>query len=215
MSIAEIVAAVLSAQQQQASAVPIPALVPVPVTTPVSQPPPAAAEGLVPNFYEGTEEQCSICVSDFEHGENVLRLVCRHMYHRECWHNYMQSLNQSGARNSQCPNCRGAGTMVAAWRYIDPTLITQRMNGDEQAANELDMFAEQYEINTPRNSTPDTVSAPDTPLPVPTNTEPVSDNDTAAWEMVPTTTSLSTSAAATSTEQPLEAPNLFHTDTAC
>ena len=95
------------------------------------------------------------CVSAFEYGENVLRFVRRHMYHRECRHNYMQILNQSGARNCQCPSCRGAGTMVAAWQYIDPTLITQRLNGGERAATESDMFAEQYEISTPRSSTLD------------------------------------------------------------
>ena len=114
--------------------------------------------------------------------------------------------------------------MVAAWRYRDPTLITQRLNSVERAANELDMFAEQYEISTPRSSTPDTICAPDTPqAPAPANTEDTSlDSETAAWEMVtnlevtsmPTTTSPSASAAVAPTEQPLEAPGLFHKQTA-
>jgi hypothetical protein len=41
-------------------------------------------------------------------------------------------------------------------------LITRRLNGDEQAANYLDMFAEQYEISTPRSSSPGTICTPDT-----------------------------------------------------
>ena len=60
--------------------------------------------------------------------------------------------------------------MIANWRYIDPTLVTQRIPGQEQqAANELDMFAEHHEINTPREHTPvnnHTVHAPPPPQPV-------------------------------------------------
>ena len=113
--------------------------------------------------------------------------------------------------------------MISTWRYIDPTLVTQRLTGDEQAANELDMFAEQHEISTPRSGTPDTICGPDAHPPFAlTNTgHASSDSEAAAWEMVtslevnslPTTTSPSVSAAATSIGQPLEAPSLFHIQT--
>jgi hypothetical protein len=154
MSIEEIVAAVMATQQRLAATTPAPAS-PRGESAPVAANPPAEAEP-VPHFFEGTDEQCTICVSEFRHNEQVCRLVCRHMYHSDCWHAFMEAQNRSppGMRNHCCPNCRGAATMIANWRYIDPTLVTQRIPGQEQqAANELDMFAEHHEIDTPREHT--------------------------------------------------------------
>ena len=80
--------------------------------------------------------------------------------------------------------------MIANWRYIDPTVVTQCIPGQEQqAANQLELFAEHYEINTPRDNTPrynHTVHAPPPPQP----------------------------ALATQREEPpLEMPNLYHIQT--
>ena len=46
----------------------------------------------VPVIYEGMDETCSICQEEFQHGQRVCRLSCRHMFHSTCWvraqHNY-------------------------------------------------------------------------------------------------------------------------------
>ena len=33
-------------------------------------------------------------------------------------------------RRADCPNCRGAGIMMAVWRYVDSALLTQQVDGD-------------------------------------------------------------------------------------
>ena len=38
--------------------------------------------------YLGNNQQCSICLMDFEDGDIVVRLVCRHLYHSECSNDY-------------------------------------------------------------------------------------------------------------------------------
>ena len=80
--------------------------------------------------------------------------------------------------------------MIANWRYIDPTLVTQRIPGQEQqAANELELFAEHYEIDTPRENAPvnnHTVHAPPPPQPA---------------------------RATQGAEPPIEMPNLYHIQT--
>merc|ERR1712020_610928 len=75
----------------------------------------------VPVVFEGAETQCTICTEMFAHGDRVLRLSGRHMFHTHCWNNYWVNLQRQGARGTlNCPNCRGAGTIIAIWDYIDP-----------------------------------------------------------------------------------------------
>ncbi|GAX74855.1 hypothetical protein CEUSTIGMA_g2301.t1 [Chlamydomonas eustigma] len=45
--------------------------------------------------------QCSICICDFEEGEELRRLPCNHDYHKTCIDAWM-------AQHSTCPNCRRA-----------------------------------------------------------------------------------------------------------
>ncbi len=68
-----------------------------------------------PTRYEGDEDTCSICQLQFVHHDNVCRLPCRHVFHQTC-------IDEMIARDddSACPNCRGAATVIATWRYLAP-----------------------------------------------------------------------------------------------
>ncbi len=75
----------------------------------------------VPLIYDGMDDACVICMNDFHHNEMVCRLVCRHMFHAECWERNVAAQET----HVSCPICRGAGTLLSAWRYIDLETITQ------------------------------------------------------------------------------------------
>jgi len=51
-------------------------------------------------------------------GDPVLRLLCRHVFHIECWHDFLVS-----EEFPDCPNCRGAGRVIARWRFIAPPVV--------------------------------------------------------------------------------------------
>ena len=89
----------------------------------------------VPKIFEGLDEACSICVETFRHGERVCRLSCRHMFHAGCWESALRYTGASGItpRRLNCPNCRGAGTVIAVRPFIDETLVTQRLTSGSQA----------------------------------------------------------------------------------
>eukprot|EP00974_Lingulodinium_polyedra_P030866 2970485-Lingulodinium_polyedra.AAC.1 len=38
-----------------------------------------------PVFYEGADESCTLCLENFRHGDRVCRLMCRHVFHTDCW----------------------------------------------------------------------------------------------------------------------------------
>ena len=84
--------------------------------------------------------QCSICHDDFEDGERVCRLRCRHMFHSACWERVMSlagTPNEAAGGDTRfrddCPNCRGQGAIIAVWDYVDPDLLTQRTDfGDHR-----------------------------------------------------------------------------------
>lgn len=44
-------------------------------------------------------EKCTICLSEFEEGEDVRRLPCMHLFHIEC-------VDQWLSTNKKCPICR-------------------------------------------------------------------------------------------------------------
>ena len=73
-------------------------------------------------WYEGADDQCSICQAQFQHHEFVCRLPCRHMFHGSCWDNMRRVATANAPEGRRphfsCPNCRGDGDMMAAWRYI-------------------------------------------------------------------------------------------------
>ena len=77
-------------------------------------------------IFDGDNRTCTICQEEFEDGERV-RLRCRHIFHSECW---MSAMVKHGAPlesddDPDCPNCRGQGTIIALWNYIDPSLVTR------------------------------------------------------------------------------------------
>jgi hypothetical protein len=92
-------------------------------------------------MFDGSDDTCSICAEAFVHGEQVCRLVCRHVFHAGCWDNYLTATNRLNGTRADCPNCRGAGTLVAVWPFIGEHMITQeifRLNGQiMQTPNQL------------------------------------------------------------------------------
>ena len=66
-----------------------------------------AARAQEATTFEGLDTSCQICQSEYQRGEAVLRLACRHVYHRECWGRYMVSTarnrhSRPARRNSYC-----------------------------------------------------------------------------------------------------------------
>lgn len=113
-------------------------------------------------FYEGDDRQCAICTEDFVHGDRVCRLRCRHMFHASCWDRLISAANRPASvhpSRGDCPNCRGAGAMIAVWNYLSPDLITQDVPGLGRARNELDSYASHHNIGTPRSTLTD-IEAP-------------------------------------------------------
>jgi len=62
--------------------------------------------------FDGDGEQCVICVHDFLHGEDCVRLRCGHSFHHTCWANYRQHPHgrlvddMNVALRDKCPICR-------------------------------------------------------------------------------------------------------------
>ena len=107
---------------------------PTPPTTPFELP------EQVPVMYDGDQNYCSICLSNMMTGERVCRLICRHVFHSECWNDYMTRQNaipQWDARRPEatphpslrglCPNCRGPGNLTASWSHISLETLTQNV----------------------------------------------------------------------------------------
>jgi len=112
-------------------------------------PTPAVVAPAVPVIYEGMDESCSICQEAFNHGQRVCRLSCRHMFHAACWERAQHSHNATaGQPTLGCPNCRGAGTIIAVWDYIDPERVTQVIGG-LPAPNLLESSASFHSLVTP------------------------------------------------------------------
>ena len=92
------------------------------------------------------DDACSICQRSFEHGQRVCRLSCRHVFHADCWESQQRhditEANSGSSRYGprqqfECPNCRGAGTVIAIWHYIDESRVTQQVEG-QRAENLLE-----------------------------------------------------------------------------
>ena len=95
-----------------------------------------------PTVYDGLDYSCSICQDNFLHGDRVCRMPCRHIFHFVCWDSCVANrLQQQQERQQQqqqsttlnnpgnCPNCRGAGRVIAIWDYIESGADTQEVNG--------------------------------------------------------------------------------------
>ena len=61
----------------------------------------------------------------------MVRLVCRHMFHLNCWRSAcgmgpsVPEDRRARGHTVTCPNCRGRGHAIACWHWIDPAIITQ------------------------------------------------------------------------------------------
>ncbi|GAB4840226.1 hypothetical protein Ancab_020991 [Ancistrocladus abbreviatus] len=50
---------------------------------------------------EGAVDLCGVCLSEIEHGEDIRRLRCHHLFHKDCLHRWMST------GHTTCPLCRG------------------------------------------------------------------------------------------------------------
>ena len=67
------------------------------------------------NSYQGEVNKCVICLFNFNAGDRVARLVCRHVLHEDCLTNY---LVHSTVEDPVCPECRGTTKNPKNFRYI-------------------------------------------------------------------------------------------------
>ena len=115
-----------------------------------------------PTVYAGDNEQCSICQANFQHQEEVVRVQCRHVFHRECFDEYVARSDE----NVICPNCRGAGNVVAVWRFIGEEAVQAQSQEMPVATPVVTPRPSPTALLTPRQSpagSPETVfHTPDT-----------------------------------------------------
>jgi len=117
-----------------------------------------------PVIFEGMDESCSICQERFQHDQRVCRLSCRHMFHTMCWESAQNNfILTPRSPRLNCPNCRGAGTLISVWHYIDENIVTQSLTGGLQAPNLLESGVAMHSMTTPPGVLPTSLSAPTTP----------------------------------------------------
>lgn len=67
---------------------------------------------------------CSICLMDYEEGEKVKILPCRHHYHDECVDNWLNV-------DDVCPSCRSPINILAKYANLDEPANPQMQNNTE------------------------------------------------------------------------------------
>ena len=72
-----------------------------------------ATIGHVPRF-KGTDDTCSICTHSIKRGEWCARIECNHVFHEECWTDYLTHC----IGECECPNCRGNAETKAFFQYV-------------------------------------------------------------------------------------------------
>ena len=91
-----------------------------------------------------------ICHAGFQHGQHVCQLACRHTYHSVCWERLQHDQNKPLLTpRLNCQHCRGIGSLIAVWRYSDPSRPIQDI-GSGRAPNLLESGASVHSIYTPR-----------------------------------------------------------------
>ena len=68
--------------------------------------------------YDGLDNECSICQDQLHRGDIVYRVTCNHLFHEDCWKNFIQ--HDRNVR-TQCPTCRGPAATKAKFRYLGGT----------------------------------------------------------------------------------------------
>ena len=92
---------------------------------PPSEPPPkedTRDSALPPIKFTGMDKRCPACGHWFQHTDVVIRLQCRHTYHRGCWEIYNKT-------HSECIVCCGPGVALASWFYVAGEVPTQMVEG--------------------------------------------------------------------------------------
>ena len=77
-----------------------------------------------PQPYEQVDVQCALCQDVFLEADLVLRLMCRHLFHAECWGRYL--IHEEAVMS--CPVCRGSARVVSRFTYVPEA------SGDDHAA---------------------------------------------------------------------------------
>ena len=106
------------------------------ISEPASTPRPPQSEV----EFDGDDRMCSICLEEFEGGDRVIRLVCRHVFHVHCWNDLLIRVDEA---TESCPNCRGSARIAARFRYIshpvdayqEPTQAAPTMTSNSSAAS--------------------------------------------------------------------------------
>ena len=104
-----------------------------------------------PLRYFGDNTSCSICQVEFQHNEEVVRLHCRHVFHNQCYDEYIARVDQAAF----CPNCRGSPEVVAVWRFVASN-PTENNPGDED--RESAVHQEEAQPEPEGNVTPPSTS---------------------------------------------------------
>ena len=102
--------------------------------------------------YDGAPDVCPLCRDQLYAGESVLRLVCRHVYHVDCWSEWL-------ARGTflSCLVCRGGCHIIARFRMPELPLPN---NSEQTPASEVSRPAtperrapvpDPFNIFTPQN----------------------------------------------------------------
>ena len=83
----------------------------------------------LPNIYNGRDTDCAICLESFANGQQLTRLQCRHAFHSLCYAQHAQRSSRT-----DCPNCRGAGVIVAYWLYVGDGPATEQLQLADRAS---------------------------------------------------------------------------------
>ncbi|CAE8636589.1 unnamed protein product [Polarella glacialis] len=81
--------------------------------------------------YDGADQTCTLCLEDFSDGEAVLRLVCRHCFHIDCWNHMLSTYDEE---DMECPNCRGSARVIARFRFLAPDVVSYERTPVRQAS---------------------------------------------------------------------------------
>lgn len=111
--------------------------------------------------YDGASDQCPLCQDLFLAKESVLRLVCKHLYHTECWSEWM-------CRGSalHCPVCRGNCHIIARYRIPEesasaPANIPSQLPSRAATPERADRQPDVYLLFTPPNRRTNAQESPD------------------------------------------------------
>jgi hypothetical protein len=105
----------------------------------------AAAEAA--SRFEGTDDQCTVCLGAFKRGEHVTRILCNHLFHEECWTQYLHTTTTT----CECPNCRGPPGIKCTFVHLGNHDRTEASAASVEAQEMLQARARRF-VNEARPS---------------------------------------------------------------